>query len=155
MGLVQQSLQMQTFSVESLNRKTVKKMAEQRLIDANIMAQDESEAYLKAQTSGQISPITQGLNSVVHRKIQQLIADTPTIDLETLPIVRQLREELALVKEERDSAVKDIETAMSYEYADDIWRFLCSICQNKLPEGKCKCTGTVCIPKWAGIRKDK
>lgn len=60
MGLVQQSLQMQTFSVESLNRKTVKKMAELRLIDANIMAQDESEAYLKAQTSGQISPITQG-----------------------------------------------------------------------------------------------
>ena len=76
-----------------------------RLIDADIMAEDESEAYIEAQTSGKISPITQGLNSVVHRKIQQLIADTPTIDPETLPIVRRLREELARVTAERDAAV--------------------------------------------------
>lgn len=86
-----------------MNRKTVKKMAEQRLIDANIMAEDESEAYISAQTSGKISPITQGLNSVVHRKIQQLIADTPTIDPESLPVVRRLRKQVqTLQKELRD-----------------------------------------------------
>lgn len=86
-----------------MNRKTVKKMAEQRLIDANIMAEDESEAYISAQTSGKISPITQGLNSVVHRKIQQLIADTPTIDPEILPVVRRLRKQVqTLQKELRD-----------------------------------------------------
>lgn len=51
-----------------------------RLIDADEMAANESEAYMNVQTSGGISPITQGLNSVVHRKIQQLIADTPTVD---------------------------------------------------------------------------
>lgn len=51
-----------------------------RLIDADEMAANESEAYMKVQISGGISPITQGLNSVVHRKIQQLIADTPTVD---------------------------------------------------------------------------
>lgn len=73
--------------------------AEQRLIDANMMAVEESEAYMSAQTSGKINPITQGVNSVVHRKIQQLIADTPTVDPETLPIVRQLRKELATIKE--------------------------------------------------------
>lgn len=50
---------------------------EMRLIDANMMAVEESEAYISAQTSGKINPITQGVNSVVHRKIQQLIADTP------------------------------------------------------------------------------
>lgn len=91
-----------------MNRKTVKKMAEQRLIDANIMAEDESEAYISAQTSGKISPITQGLNSVVHRKIQQLIADTPTIDPESLPVVRKLRKELARVTAERDAAVEQL-----------------------------------------------
>lgn len=50
-----------------------------RLIDANLMALNESEAYMSAQTKIE-SPITLGLNSVVHRKIQQLIADTPTVD---------------------------------------------------------------------------
>lgn len=80
-------------------------MAEQRLIDANMMAVEESEAYMSAQTSGKISPITQGINSVVHQKIQQLIADTPTIDPETLPIVQKLRKELAMVTAERDAAV--------------------------------------------------
>lgn len=52
---------------------------EKRLIDANLMALNESEAYMSAQTKIE-SPITLGLNSVVHRKIQQLIADTPTVD---------------------------------------------------------------------------
>lgn len=69
-----------------------------RLIDADIMAEDESEAYLKAQTSDKISPITQGINSVVHRKIQQLIADTPTIDPEALPVVRELRRSNEMLK---------------------------------------------------------
>lgn len=50
-----------------------------RLIDANLMVLNESEAYMSAQTKIE-SPITLGLNSVVHRKIQQLIADTPTVD---------------------------------------------------------------------------
>ena len=51
-----------------------------RLIDADEMLANESEAYMSVQTRDDVSPITQGLNSVVHRKIQQLIADTPTVD---------------------------------------------------------------------------
>ena len=50
-----------------------------RLIDADEMAVNESEAYMSAQMKID-SPVTLGINSVVHRKIQQLIADTPTID---------------------------------------------------------------------------
>lgn len=50
-----------------------------RLIDADEMALNESEAYMSAQTKIE-NPITLGLNSVVHRKIQQIIADTPTVD---------------------------------------------------------------------------
>ena len=57
---------MQTFTVDTLNRKTVKKMAEQWLIDGN-----------------------------------QMDAANP-IDPETLPVVRQLREELALITHQRD-----------------------------------------------------
>lgn len=81
---------------------------EMRLIDANMMAVEESEAYMSAQTSDKISPITQGINSVVHRKIQQLIADTPTVNPETLPIVQKLRWELARVTAERNAAVETI-----------------------------------------------
>lgn len=105
-----------------MNRKTVKKMAEQRLIDANIMAEDESEAYISAQTSGKISPITQGLNSVVHRKIQQLIADTPTINPESLPVVRKLRKELARVTAERDAVIKELNGVSSL--VDDLAEFV-------------------------------
>ena len=54
-----------------------------RLIDADEMAANESEAYVSAQAKID-SPITLALNSCVHRKIQQIIADTPTIDPEIL-----------------------------------------------------------------------
>ena len=90
-----------------------KAMSEQRLIDANAMVADESEAYMKAQTSGAISPITQEINSVVHGKIQMLIFDTPTIDPETLPIRRGLREKLKKVTIERDEARRDCAVAES------------------------------------------
>lgn len=58
-----------------------------RLGDLDEMAVIESESYISAQTKID-NPITQGVNSVVHRKIQQLIADTPTID--AVPVVRCL-----------------------------------------------------------------
>ena len=60
-------------------------MSKQRLVDAYEMLLNESEAYLSVQMSGKVSETTQMVNSVVHKKIQQLIADTPTIDPETLP----------------------------------------------------------------------
>ena len=84
-------------------------MVEQRLINANMMVAEESEAYMSAQTSGKISCVSKEIINVIHRKIQQLIADTPTVDLETLPIVQKLREELARVTAERDAAVKELE----------------------------------------------
>lgn len=56
-----------------------------RLIDADEMAMNESEAYISAQTKID-SPITLAINSVAHRKIQQLIADTPTITPESLVV---------------------------------------------------------------------
>ena len=57
----------------------------QRLIDADQMAVDESEAYMSAQV--QITDDLKWLiNFAAHSKIQRLIADTPTVD--AVPVVR-------------------------------------------------------------------
>lgn len=51
----------------------------QRLIDADQMAVDESEAYMSAQV--QITDDLKWLvNFAAHSKIQRLIADAPTVD---------------------------------------------------------------------------
>lgn len=50
-----------------------------RLIDADKMAVEESDAYLFAQSRIKYE-ITRIVSAAVHTKIQQLIADTPTVD---------------------------------------------------------------------------
>ena len=56
-----------------------------RMIDADQMAVDESEAYMSAQV--QITDDLKWLvNFAAHSKIQRIIADTPTID--AVPVVR-------------------------------------------------------------------
>lgn len=56
-----------------------------RLIDADQMAVDESEAYMSAQV--QITDDLKWLvNFAAYSKIQELIADTPTVD--AVPVVR-------------------------------------------------------------------
>lgn len=126
-------------------------MAEQRLIDANKMAVEESEAFMSAQISGKISHITQDINIVVHWKIQQLIADTPTVDPETLPIVQKLRAELARMTAEKYAAVETI-----FKYAG------CQECKwwdDK--DGFCEKQGRnavlydwLCSPVWRGAKEE-
>lgn len=60
----------------------------ERLLDTDVVRQSKTASWL--------------LDQVLHD-----IQASPTIDPETLPIVRQLREELARVTAERDAAVKD------------------------------------------------
>lgn len=56
-----------------------------RLIDADQMSVDESDAYMSAQV--QITDDLKWLvNFAAHSKIQRLIADTPTVD--AVPVVR-------------------------------------------------------------------
>lgn len=50
-----------------------------RLIDADKMAVEESEAYISAQCQIK-DELLRSVNAVVHTKIQRLIADTPTVD---------------------------------------------------------------------------
>lgn len=58
-----------------------------RYIDADEFLADESEAYMKAQIElakqepNKTYSATRMVNEVVHKKIQMLIADTPSIDI--------------------------------------------------------------------------
>lgn len=52
-----------------------------RLIDADLMAAEETGAFISAQA--QITDTaTRLVNEVVHKKIQMLLADAPTIDID-------------------------------------------------------------------------
>lgn len=89
-------------------------MVEQRLIDANALTVDLTYDFTGRPMNG-------------HRKttfadIRGMILCQPTIDPETLPIVRQLREELAKVTAERDAAVKELDGVSSL--VDDLVDFV-------------------------------
>ena len=64
--------------------------------------------FLNHKTDDETLERCRKIDQMINQKIQQQIADTPTVDPETLPIVQKLREELARVTEERDAAVKTI-----------------------------------------------
>ena len=55
-----------------------------RLGDLDKMAAEEFAAYMSAQLK--VDDVTRKVNEVVHMKIQQIIADTPTVD--AVPVVR-------------------------------------------------------------------
>ena len=57
-----------------------------RLIDADQMAVDESEAYMSVQEQITHDDLKWLVNFAAHSKIQMLIADTPTVD--AVPVVR-------------------------------------------------------------------
>ena len=63
-----------------------------RLIDADALLDKQESLYMKG-------------NVLFHGVTACAVENAPTIDPETLPIVRQLREELAKVTAERDAAL--------------------------------------------------
>ena len=79
-------------------------MAEQRLIDANALLDKQESLYMKGHV-------------LFHGVTAYAIENVPTIDPEALPIVRQLRAELARVTAERDAAEKDHVELADYELA--------------------------------------
>ena len=122
-------------------------MAKQRLIDGNELYGTES--LLNTDIIRNSKEASWLMSQVLYD-----IQSTPTIDPETLPIVRQLREELERVTEERDAAISDIETAMASESTQNILYYLCSLCQNKDLNRGCTCDGK-CSPKWRGAQKEE
>lgn len=66
-------------SIRIRRARTSRRRKIMRLIDADKMAVEESEAYISAQCQIK-DELTMSVNAVVHTKIQRLIADTPTVD---------------------------------------------------------------------------
>lgn len=95
---------------EEKAKEAVKKMAEQRLIDANKIL------YHQAWESGSMEPANEGV--ALMSEVQAM----PTIAPEALPIVRQLREELERVTAERDAAIKELNGVSSL--VDDLAEFV-------------------------------
>lgn len=123
-------------------------MAEQRLIDANKLI-EQLEGIISDYTSNGAFPNGYDINSAIDS-----LTDAPTIDPETLPIVRQLREELDRVKAERDTAIKDRAKLADYELS--VCEGFCfgdaphsiSMCE-WLVYGKCK------LREWRGPQKEE
>ena len=71
-----------------------------RLIDANALI-EQLESIISDYTSNGAFPNGYDINSAIDS-----LSDAPTIDPENLPIVRELREQLAKVTAERDAAMR-------------------------------------------------
>ena len=87
--------------------------------------------------------------------VEDALQDTESIDPETLPIVKELREQLARVTAERDAAITDMEALMWFSGEG------CKICNHctvvhKTPYVRYGCDlrpEKDCTPKWRGIQE--
>lgn len=108
-------------------------MAEQRLIDSNL----DVSKYVETWTCNCSDYGVQNVMAVDD------ISTLPEIDPETLPIVRQLREELAKVTAERDALLKELAGE-------------CGLCANY---ENCKKYPAYCINgnmwEWCGLQKEE
>lgn len=117
-------------------------MAEQRLIDATDLIARGNASF-------------DGVSDAV--LLKKFVDAQPTIDPETLPIVRQLREELARMAAERDAAVADLKTMCDCDYCENdcvnTEEDTCEFCEVK----NCSCRG--CIDgrnwTWRGPQKEE
>lgn len=124
-----------------------KAMSEQRLIDANELKK-KSIPHVR----GEHGYSAKAENWAV---LVKDINNSPAIDPETLPIVRELREQLARVTAERDAAITDMEALMWFSGEG------CRICSHcievhKTPYVRLDCNlrpKKDCTPEWRGIQE--
>lgn len=114
---------------------------EHRLIDANNLGVGKANPDIFV-----CEEYAHGWNNA----LQAVVDAAPTIDPESLPVVRQLREELARVTAERDAAIKDLEQAIDVYRDDEGWDLLCRFCDGK----SCR-EEKECVPKWRGPQKEE
>lgn len=95
------------------------------------------------------------LDSSLYDLFMNDIDEVPTVDPETLPVVREMREQLARVTAERDAAITDMEALMWFSGEG------CKICNHctvvhKTPYVRYGCDlrpEKDCTPKWRGIQE--
>lgn len=101
-------------------------MAEQRPIDANLLLHEIGNYSLQVacnKSDGRLEIMTK-VTQAVQDHAAKCIDAAPTIDPETIPIVRQLRAELARVTAERDAALRELRSIQTHtrslrDYVDD------------------------------------
>lgn len=113
-------------------------MAEQRLIDANKIL------YHQAWESGSMEPANEGV--ALMSEVQAM----PTIDPETLPVVRQLREELALITHQRDVYKSVFERITAHGDCND-----CGKVKECQFAPKCGEDTRYNCPLWSGSQKEE
>lgn len=115
-----------------------------RLIDADALLDKQEALYMKR-------------HILFHGVTAYTIESSPTIDPETLPIVKELMAQLDRVTAERDAAIKDMEALMWFSGEG------CKICNHctvvhKTPYVRYGCDlrpEKDCTPKWRGIQKEQ
>lgn len=79
-----------------------------RLIDADKMAKEETEAFYRAQVGRNIDGSTLKIMTIVHKGIQGYIMDADTVDVNDLEIVQHLRE----ISEARQRLIEKYKTRL-------------------------------------------
>ena len=86
--------------------------------------------------------------------ILDFIKDSPTINPETLPIVRELRKELERVKEDRDAAISDLYYACACETCELQYTDKCPLKKGMVPCSNIASALRNNTPyKWRGIQE--
>lgn len=91
-------------------------MGEPRLIDANHIVEVAQHAYNEWNLAMATQDTNRGVNKVLKMQelckcVEAVANDAPTIDLETLPIVKELRDKLKNAEEERNKYKKYLDIA--------------------------------------------
>lgn len=121
--------------------KAVKKMSEQRLIDANAVEVGFEELCQSPYFKNDVNA-KNGAETLMDLCVRTDSHKPNTIDPETLPIVRQLRDDLARVTAERDAAVECIAT--NCRYIEDTERGPYCVLDD---EPCCRCEGVWRVPQ--------
>lgn len=91
-------------------------MTEQRLIDANLLLKEAEESLCENPHTGVMA---QAMHAHEHRHFMCMILHQTTIDPESLPIVQELRAELARVTAERDKIAQyELDACDEYCFGD-------------------------------------
>ena len=113
-----------------------------RLIDADALLDKQEALYMKR-------------HILFHGVTAYTIESSPTVDPETLPIVQELRAQLARVTAERDAAITDMEALMWFSGEG------CRICSHCIEVHKTPYVRLGCnlrpkkdyTPEWRGVQE--
>lgn len=121
-----------------------------RLIDADYIVEVAERAYDAWNLAMATQDTNRGINKILKRQelckaVKDVADDAPIIDPETLPIVKELREQLAGITAERDAAVEALAKARSCEACAHAGEVSSGACETA--DYECAACAAVCVCK--------